>query len=347
MKGRVVVLDHIDGCEAAALMVDGRIDDLLVDPPTARPAGPGAILRAIADRPVKGMGGMFMRLAGGEHGFLRQGRGIAPGQALNVQVTGLAEPGKAVPLTTRIIHKSRYAIVTPDAPGINAARSIRDEEARDRLLELAHAGFDLPGGGLILRTAAAFAPPEAVEEDIALMSDEARHVAAAAGTEPAVLCPGPGAHLLAWREWADPFPDAIVDENGAFEREGVLDAIEALRGPREELGGGATLYVEPTRALVAVDVNTGADASPAAALKANIAAARALPRALRLRGLGGQITVDFAPLAKKDQRQLEQVLKAAFRSDPVDTALAGWTPLGHFELQRKRERLPLAEVLPR
>ncbi len=37
-----------------------------------------------------------------------------------------------------------------------------------------HAGFDLPGGGLILRTAAAFAPPEAVEEDIALMSDEAR-----------------------------------------------------------------------------------------------------------------------------------------------------------------------------
>jgi predicted amino acid racemase len=39
------------------------------------------------------------------------------------------------------------------------------------------------------------------------------------------------------------------------------------------------MVVEPTRALVAVDVNTGSDASPAAALKANLAAARALPRA--------------------------------------------------------------------
>ena len=60
--------------------------------------------------------------------------------------------------------------------------------------------------------------------------------------------------------------------------------------------------------LVAVDVNTGADTSPAAALKANIAAAKALPRALRLRGLGGQVVVDFAPLSKKDRRQIEQVL---------------------------------------
>ena len=121
--------------------------------------------------------------------------------------------------------------------------------------------------------------------------------------------------------------------------------IDALNSSKHPLPSGAYAYVEPTRALVAVDVNTGPDTSPAAGLKANIALARDLPAVLRCRGLGGQITIDFAPLSKKDRRQLEQVLKSAFRKDPVETALTGWTPLGHFELQRKRERLPIAENL--
>jgi Ribonuclease G/E len=103
--------------------------------------------------------------------------------------------------------------------------------------------------------------------------------------------------------------------------------------------------VEPTRALVAVDVNTGNDASMAAGLKANMACARLLPRALRVRGLGGQITLDLAPMPKKDRRGFESALRAAFRADTVETTLVGWTPLGHFELQRKRARAPLTEVL--
>ena len=75
------------------------------------------------------------------------------------------------------------------------------------------------------------------------------------------------------------------------------------------------MMIEPTRALVAVDVNTGADTSPAASLKANIAAARDLPRQLRLRGLGGQVVVDFAPMPKRDRAILDQVMKAAFKAE--------------------------------
>jgi Ribonuclease G/E len=96
---------------------------------------------------------------------------------------------------------------------------------------------------------------------------------------------------------------------------------------------------------VAVDVNTGGDATPAAALKANLSALKELPRALRLRGLGGQIVVDLAPLMKKDRRQAEQVAKAALKLCPVETAFVGWTPLGHIEMQRKRERAPLDAAL--
>ena len=46
-----------------------------------------------------------------------------------------------------------------------------------------------------------------------------------------------------------------------------------------------------------------------------------------------------------DRRSFEDALRAAFRTDDVDTVLAGWTPLGHYEQQRKRARLPLHEVL--
>jgi len=290
---------------------------------------------------------VFLKLPGGT-AFLRQAKGLAPGQALLVQVTGYAEPGKAVPVTTRLLFKSRYAILTPGAPGLNISRAIRDDDERDRLLEIAHEEMaDAPEGrGLILRSACAGADAEAVAEDVAAMRDLAEAVLADATGGPELLLDAPDAHTLAWRDWAEPAPDEVIDREGAFADLGVLDAIDALAGA-QPLPGGAFAYVEPTRALVAVDVNTGPDTSPAAGLKANIAAARDLPRQLRLRGLGGQITVDFAPMPRKDRRQLEQVLRAAFKADPVETILAGWTPLGHYELQRKRERRPLSESLPR
>ena len=68
---------------------------------------------------------------------------------------------------------------------------------------------------------------------------------------------------------------------------------------------------------------------------------RVRSRQLRLRGLGGQIVLDPAPMAKKDRRQFETALRNAFRTCQVDTNLVGWTTLGHFELQRQRARSPL------
>ena len=134
--------------------------------------------------------------------------------------------------------------------------------------------------------------------------------------------------------------DAVREAATALADAGVWEEIEALRRPVVPLGQGF-MAIEPTRALVAVDVNTGADLSPAAALKANLAAAAELPRQLRLRGLGGQVTVDFAPLAKAARPRVEAALAAALRGDGIDTSVAGWTPLGHLELQRRRIRRPL------
>jgi len=339
MKGRTIILDHLNGREAAALMVDGRLDDLLVegDAPAI-----GTIYRARADRPVKGQGGMFMATPDGP-AFLRQVKGLSPGTMLLVQVTGYGEPGKAIPVTQKILFKSRYAIVTPDSPGLNISRSIRDEDERDRLLEIAHDVMEGSDFGLILRSSCADTPVDDIAEDIAAMRASADQVMQDTTASQEKLTDGDAPHALAWREWTD--AAEIVTDAGGFEDHAVLDAIEMATGIGEPLPGGCHMYIEPTRALIAVDVNTGADASIAAGTKANMACARALPRALRVRGLGGQITLDLAPMPKKDRRTFETALRAAFRADSEDTALVGWTPLGHYELQRKRSRMPLAEIL--
>ena len=344
MKGRVLVLDELDGRQAAALMVDGRLEELAIDP-SDDVAIPGAIYRAVADRPVKGQGGIFVKLPTGS-GFLRQVSGVAPGQRLLVQVTGPAEAGKAVPVTTRLLFKSRFAIVTPDAPGLNISRKIKDDERRSELAALAEAGMAGADArlGLILRSGCQEAEGQAIAEDIAAMRGLAEAVLVDISGTPELLVDGPSAHDLAFRDWLDPAVDDADTEPESFERHGVNEALEVLREAKVALEAGAHMMIEPTRALVAVDVNTGPDTSPAASLKANVAAARDLPRQLRLRGLGGQIVVDFAPMPKRDRHILDQVLKAAFKSDG-EANLAGWTALGLYELTRKRDRLPLSELL--
>jgi ribonuclease G len=344
MKGRVLVLDEIAGRQAAALMVDGRLEEFALDP-EGDVAIPGAIYRAVADRPVKGQGGIFVKLPEGS-GFLRQISGVAPGQRLLVQVTGPGEPGKAVPVSTRLLFKSRFAIITPDAPGLNISRKIKDEDRRTELSALADAGMASAADrlGLILRSGCLEAEDQAITEDIAAMRGLAEAVLADLAGGPELLVDGPSAHDLAFRDWLDPAVDDADTDPESFDRQGVTDALEALRSPRVALEAGAHLMIEPTRALVAVDVNTGPDTSPAASLKANIAAARDLPRQLRLRGLGGQVVVDFAPMPKRDRHILDQVLKAAFKTEG-ETNLAGWTTLGLYELTRKRDRLPLAQLL--
>lgn len=343
MTGAEILIDTLAGRMAAARLENGVLDDLLIDPSDSRPR-PGAIFRARVGRPMKGQGGRIVEMPG-RTGFLRQGGGLSQGTPVLVQVTGFAEAGKAVPVTAQILFKSRYCIATPDRPGINLSRAIRDEAAR---LALRDEIADLPvpaGMGLILRSAAARAPAENLRADIEDTLAIARQVAADRSGAPELLLDGPEPDRLAWRDWSDVPSHAVRRDPGCFAASGVLDAVAALADPHVGLAGGGAMYVEAARALVAVDVNTGADTTMAAGLKTNMDAARALPRALRLRGLAGQIVVDFAPMPKKDRRRFEGVLRSAFRACPVETNLVGWTPLGHFEMTRKRERLPLSEAL--
>ncbi len=349
MKGRVIlILEDPDLPAMAARLEEGKLVDLLVDPPeddlTPRP---GAIHMAQVTRVAPGMGAVFLDLGGGREGFLKNVRGLRAGDSFPVQISRHAEAGKAVPVNAEPLYKGRYAILTPHAPGLNVARKIRDADERARLAEiagdaLAEAGLDC---GLIVRSAADGADPLDVMRDVLELARILRE-SEAADEAPGEIVAAASAEVTAWRDWTEPQPDEVIHGDARlFDDFGVWDAVDALLAPRVSLPGGGWMTIEATTALIAVDVNTGPDFSPAAALKTNLAAADELPRQLLLRGIGGQVVIDFAPASKRERPKIEAALKRALRADPVDTTLAGWTPLGNVELLRKRERRPLAELI--
>ena len=182
MKGTQVVLGHLWGREAAALMVDGRVEDLALDASALTPLPPGAICRAVVDRLVKGQGGVFLRLPDGQRGFLREAKGMAEGQALIVQVTGVADDGKAVPVSQRVLFRGRSAIATPGAPGVNVSRRIRDESERARLVALGEAALAEAGApeglGFVVRTAAALADDDEIAAELSDLAGLALQVTA-------------------------------------------------------------------------------------------------------------------------------------------------------------------------
>ena len=345
MKGSSAVFDDSVGSGMAAMLVDGKLTDLLLDPPEDDPIPrPEAIYRGILERPLKGMHGAILRLPDGQKAFLKDAKGMSPGTAIVVQVATYAEEGKASPVARKLLFKSRYAIVTPANPGLNIARNIHDEEERNRLLEIAHGALDGGEEGLILRSACNGTDADIIADDIHNMLDMCRTVIEGTnGKEPELLLDAPTATVRAWRDWNE--PDQVDNSEGSFEHHGILDYIDMAMVSRVKLVESAWLSVEPTRALIAIDVNTGGDFSPAAGLKTNLAAAKEVSRQLLLRGWGGQITIDFAPVNKKERVKIESALRAAFKRDGVDTIIAGWTQLGNLELQRKRERFPLKEAM--
>lgn len=345
-KGRIVVLDEVNGKPAAALLVNGQIHDLLIEADNNLPK-PEAIYRGRTTLPMKGQNGIILDIGNGQKAFLRNAKGIPQGTQMTVQVATHAEIGKATPVVNKLIFKSRYCIVTPDAPGLNIARSIKDDEERDRLLEIVHEVSTNRSTeyGLIIRSSAMDIDADAISDDINAMYDLADNVMSQTSGDPALIMPAPTAEMKAWRDWVNPDPDEVIKETNSFETMGIWDHIEKLKHSKSKLPNGASMIIEPTSAFVAVDVNTGNDFSLSAGLKANLAVAKELPNQLSLRGLGGQIIIDFAPSPKKDRKLIETALNSSFRKGKIDTVVVGWTTLGNFELQRKRERIPLSELL--
>lgn len=141
-----------------------------------------------------------------------------------------------------------------------------------------------------------------------------------------------------------------LDPVSLFEREGVEESIEALLDPRVELPSGGHLLIEPTRTLIAIDVNSGhaegRSGQAAQALAVNLEAAREIPRQLRLRALSGLIVIDFLRLAESPpRRRVVAQLKQGLQGDPQPSRVFPMSGSGLVEMTRRRGRPALYELL--
>lgn len=127
-------------------------------------------------------------------------------------------------------------------------------------------------------------------------------------------------------------------------------AIEEALSRRVGIPGGGALTIEPTSALVAIDVDAGARAGSGDAekfaLDLNLVAATEAARQVRLRSLGGLIAIDFVSMrTRPNQKVLEDAARAAFAADPWSVQLARLSRFGVLELARAQLRTPLHEQI--
>ncbi len=130
----------------------------------------------------------------------------------------------------------------------------------------------------------------------------------------------------------------------------IEETVAALSEISVSVPGGAALYIQPTRALTAIDIDSAAmsatrQTKTAAQAALNQAILPELARQIMLRNLGGAIVVDLAGMPVRRRAALAPALAAALAPDPLQPRLLGFTALGLAEISRPRQRPPLHELL--
>lgn len=300
---------------------------------------------------------------------------VGEGDKVLVQVQRDAFQDKGAKLTTHITLPGAVLVMAPGRPGIGVSRRIADEETRDRVRARIQ---DLAGDGFIARTAAAGAGDDAIGRDLAALADtwseiiSRREAAKAPARLHRDLCPvlrrlrdGALAHrividdadaLARARAYADRLRPDLADRlhphpgrAPLFEAEGIEEQIDAALDPKVNLPGGGAIIIEETRALTAIDVDTGGGSRGGrddAILATNIEAAGEIARQVRLRNLAGLLVVDFVSMRRRPhQGRVLDALRSALARDPCDSHVSGFTTLGLVEMTRRRRRPSLAQVL--
>lgn len=338
------------------VLAGGLLTDLLVDR-DGRPDAPGAVVLARVDRVFAGRAAL--EIGTGRSAILEGSTGdLRPGEGVVVQVLRPARDGKGAEVTRDVALPGMALIHRPLGQGVAASSRLPPGAKRDWTARLAGRP-----GGWIVRSAAASLAPETFEADATALEAQGRRILATAGKAPMPLDPGPGLAgrlildhpaaervLVAGRElfravrrWAAAAAPTLVERIVQADGSDLPDAAAALLAPEVPLPSGGRITIEATRALTAIDVDSGA----APALATNLEAAAAVARHLRLRAIGGIVVVDFVSMGRgTDRAAVIDALRAALVGDPARITLSErLSPLGLAELARERRGPSLAEAL--
>ncbi len=305
---------------------------------------------------------------------------IEEGQELIVQVDKEERGTKGAALSTFVSLAGRYLVLMPNNPRAGGISRRIEGDDRDVLRD-ALSQLNLPEGmGVIVRTAGIGRSPEELQSDCEYLVQlwEAIQKAGAEEKAPALLYQENNVILRAIRDnlrtdigevlidqkeaydEAHAFIDQVMpdfkdrikfynDNIPLFSRYQIESQIESAFQRAVRLPSGGSLVIDPTEALVSIDINSaratkGADIEETA-LNTNLEAAEEVARQLRLRDVGGLIVIDFIDMVSvKNQRAVEDRMREVLETDRARVQVGRISRFGLMEMSRQRLRPSLEEI---
>ncbi|MBJ7254375.1 MAG: ribonuclease E/G [Sphingomonadaceae bacterium] len=305
-------------------------------------------------------------------------------QVLLVQVVKEERGNKGAALTTYLSLAGRYCVLMPNTShGGGISRKIHSAADRKRLKTII-SDLTLPSTmGCIIRTAGLARTKPEIKRDfdyLARLWDEIRE-RTLRGAAPMlihtdsdlikrairdiynkdideVFVEGPDgykaakdfmkllmpSHAKRVQHYADPVP--------LFQRYHVEDQLNAMYQPIVQLKSGGYIVINPTEALVSIDINSGRSTKEhgieQTALSTNLEAAREIARQLRLRDMAGLVVIDFIDMEHhSNARKVERVMKEALKHDRARIQVGRISSFGLMEMSRQRLRTGVLEASTR
>ncbi len=301
------------------------------------------------------------------------------GQELLVQITKEERGTKGAALTTYLSLAGRYMVLMPGSQTRGVSRRA-ESDAQRKELKKAMSSLDLADGiGYIVRTAALDQTREELERDYLYLIRlyESIQELEQKSKAPALIYKESNLMIRSIRDYFttdmdevmidDPqvfkeakdffqmvMPDQVKlvklhqERRPIFSRYQIEEQIETLNHNKVNLPSGGSIVIDPTEALVAIDVNSGKMSSEqgveATATKTNLEAATEVGRQLRLRDLGGLIVIDFIDMRdRKNMRLVENQVKNSLENDKARVNIGRISKFGLLELSRQRIKAALTQ----
>ncbi|MHA6768592.1 Rne/Rng family ribonuclease [Sphingobium ummariense] len=305
-------------------------------------------------------------------------------QVLLVQVVKEERGNKGAALTTYLSLAGRYCVLMPNTShGGGISRKISNAADRKRLKSII-AEMNLPSTmGCIVRTAGLQRTKPEIKRDfdyLARLWDEIREKTLKSAA-PALIHNDSDLIKRAIRDiYNKDIEEVIVEgEEGykaakdfmkllmpsharrvkqyadavsLFQRASVEDQLAAMYNPVVQLKSGGYLVINPTEALVSIDINSGRSTREhgieQTAVATNLEAAREIARQLRLRDMAGLVVIDFIDMEMNSNiRKVEKAMKEALKDDRARIQVGRISGFGLMEMSRQRLRTGVLEASTR
>jgi len=305
-------------------------------------------------------------------------------QVLLVQVVKEERGNKGAALTTYLSLAGRYTVLMPNSShGGGISRKISSTSDRKRLKDMV-SDLKLPKSmGLIVRTAGMSRTKPEIKRDfdyLARVWDEIREKTLAS-VAPALIHSDSDLIKRAIRDIYNKEIEEVVVEGEEgyksakafmkllmpsharrvkaysdpvplFQRYGAEDQLRAMYDPMVQLKSGGYLIINPTEALVSIDINSGRSTKEhgieATALHTNLEAAREIARQLRLRDMAGLVVIDFIDMEyPSNVTKVEKAMKDALKNDRARIQVGRISSFGLMEMSRQRLRTGVLEATTR